>query len=125
MKVKGLIHCMLMAIAISGALVSCTYEELIPPKVEVPDSVKFSVNIIPIFNTSCNAPGCHSKNGIPPDLSEDNAYTSLTFFGYVDTDAPESSILYEAITTGSMKNNANDQDRALILEWIKQGALDN
>ncbi|MDH4091642.1 MAG: hypothetical protein OEV74_14330 [Cyclobacteriaceae bacterium] len=122
---KGLIHCMLIAIAISGALVSCTYEELIPPKVEVPDSVKFSANIIPIFNTSCNSVGCHSKSGIPPDLTEANAYNSLIFFGYVDTDVPESSILYEKITTGSMKDNATDQDRALILEWIKQGALDN
>jgi len=122
---KGITYCVLITIAISAALVSCTYEELIPPKVEVPDSVKFSVNIIPIFNSSCNNSGCHNKGGTPPDLTEANAYVSLTYFGYVDTDDPESSIIYEKITTGSMKGNATDQDRALILEWIKQGALDN
>lgn len=125
MKLKELIHYILIAIAVSGALASCTYEEIKPQKVEVPDSVKFSVNIIPIFNTSCNKSGCHNKGGIPPDLSEENAYTSLIFFGYVEVDVPESSILYEKIITGSMKINATDQDRALILEWIKQGAQDN
>ena len=95
MKLKELIHYILIAIAVSGALASCTYEEIKPQKIEVPDSVKFSVNIIPIFNTSCNKSGCHNKGGIPPDLSEENAYTSLIFFGYVDVDVPESSILYE------------------------------
>ncbi len=125
MKLKTIFHLILVILALSGALVSCTYEEIKPQKVDVPDSVKFSVNVIPIFNTSCNKSGCHSQGGIPPDLSSKNAYTSLIFFGYVDVDDPESSIIYEKITTGSMKNNATDQDRALILEWIKQGALDN
>ncbi len=109
----------------AGTLASCTYEEIKPQKVAVPDSVKFSVNILPIFNTSCAKSGCHIKGGTPPDLSPANAYTSLTFFGYVDTDVPESSVIYEKITTGTMKNNATDQDRALILQWIKQGAQDN
>lgn len=125
MKVKELTHPILMAVAIAGVLTSCTYEEIKPKEVEVPDVVLFSENIIPIFNASCNASGCHNKGGIPPNLSPEDAYVSLTFFGYVDVDDPEASILYEEITTGSMKNNATDQDRALILEWIKQGALDN
>jgi len=125
MKLKTIIHLILVITAVSGVLVSCTYEEITPKKVDVPDSVKFSTNIIPIFNASCNKSGCHSPGGISPDLSPDHAYTSLIYFGYVDVDNPESSIIYEKITTGSMKNNATDQDRALILEWIKQGALDN
>lgn len=125
MKLKDIIHRILLGIAVSGALVSCTYEEIKPQKVDVPDSVKFSANIIPIFNTSCAKSGCHIKSGIPPDLSAANAYTSLMFFGYVDVDNPEASIIYEKITTGSMKNNATDQDRALVLQWIKQGAQDN
>lgn len=122
---RGLIYFILMMLTASILFVSCTYEEIKPKKVEIPDSVSFSINIIPIFNASCNNVGCHSKGGIPPDLSPANAYVSLTFFGYVDVDNPESSIIYEAITTGNMKNNATDQERALILEWIKQGAQDN
>ncbi len=125
MKLKELIHLILVAMVVSCVVASCTYEEIKPQKVDVPDSVKFSLNIIPIFNTSCNTTGCHNKGGIPPDLSPENAYTSLSFFGYLDTDIPESSIIYEKILTGSMKNNATDQDRSLILKWIKQGAQDN
>ncbi len=104
---------------------SCTYEELIKPKVEVPDSVKFSINVIPILNSSCNTSGCHSKGGIPPNLAAADAYTTLTFFGYLDLENPEESELMKKITSGSMKQYATDQDRALILAWIEQGALDN
>lgn len=125
MKRKELIQLILFTIAVSCLLASCTYEEISPKKVEVPDSVKFSANIIPIFNTSCNQSGCHNKGGIPPDLSPQNAYVSLTFFGYVDIDAPEESILYEKIATGSMAKFATVQDRELIRKWIQQGALDN
>ncbi len=125
MKLKEFIHLILVAMVVSGVMASCTYEEIKPQKVDVPDSVKFSINIIPIFNTSCNTTGCHNKGGIPPDLSPENAYTSLSFFGYLDTDVPESSIIYEKIATGSMKNSATDQDRSLLLKWIKQGAQDN
>jgi hypothetical protein len=125
MKRKELIQLILFTVAVSGLLASCTYEEISPKKVEVPDSVKFSANIIPIFNASCNQSGCHIKGGIPPDLTPDNAYVSLTFFGYVDVDVPEESIIYEEITTGSMAKFATNQDRELILKWIQQGALDN
>ena len=117
-------------IVILGALAitstSCTYEELIKPKVEVPDSVSFAINIIPILNASCNTTGCHNKGGIPPNLSEGDAYTPLIFFGYVDPEIPAvDNQLYFEINNGSMKQYATDQDRALILSWIEQGALDN
>ena len=120
----------ILAIAILGmmALVStsCTYEDLIKPKVEVPDSVSYNINILPIFNSSCNVPGCHNKGGIPPNLSESDAYTTLIFFGYVDPEVPaEENELYDKIANGSMKQYATDQERALILSWIEQGALDN
>ena len=116
---------MIIAGILLSGLYSCTYETIIPAEPEVPEDVSFELNVIPIFNSSCNSSGCHNKGGIAPDLSPDNAYTSLTFFGYVDIDAPESSTLYEEINTGSMKGFATDQDRAIILKWIEQGALNN
>ena len=125
MKMKVLILIVLLAIMMAGVLTSCTYEELKPVKVNLPDSAKFTLNVIPIFNTSCNNSGCHNKGGIPPDLSPENAYTSLTFFGYVDVDLPEQSNIYSKISIGSMKSYATDQQRAVILKWIKQGALNN
>ncbi len=108
-----------------GILTSCTWEEIKPQKVAVPETVKFSANIIPVLTANCAKSGCHVKGYQAPDLSAANAYTSLIYYGYVDTDFPNQSSLYIKITTGSMKDKATDTDRALILKWIQQGALDN
>lgn len=115
----------LLMLMLSGFMMACTYDTITPKEVEVPENVSFNVDVIPIFNDNCNNSGCHSTGGIPPDLTPDNAYISLTFFGYVDVDFPEESELYKKITIGSMEEYANDQDRAIILKWIEQGALDN
>ncbi len=132
MKLKRVLPSVFLGLLIGGALASCTDYVNIRPVVVVPDSVKFKANIIPIFNLSCNKSPCHAKGGQAPDLSASNAYTSLTFYGYVDADAAatdslyaKSSPIYQKITTGSMKDKATDQDRALVLKWIQQGALDN
>jgi len=125
MKQKGIVQCIFLSALLCVILASCTDYVVKPSKVVVPDSVKFKANIIPIFNASCNHSGCHATGGHAPDLSPANAYTSLIYFGYVDTDTPEQSIIYQKITTGSMKGNATDQDRELILKWIQQGALSN
>jgi hypothetical protein len=125
MKQKGTLQWILLGALLCVILASCTDYVIKPTKVVVPDSAKFKTDIIPIFNTSCNHSGCHATGGHAPDLSPKNAYTSLIYFGYVDTDNPEQSIIYQKITTGSMKANATDQDRELILKWIQQGALNN
>jgi hypothetical protein len=108
-----------------GVLAACADHQISPAKVTTPDSVKFSLNIVPIFNGSCAKPTCHVTGVQQPDLTTQNAYTSLIYFGYVDTDYPDQSILYQKITTGDMKDHATDADRALILKWIQQGAQNN
>ncbi len=125
MKRNEIAKTIFLACMLAFGLFACTYDIIEPKTPEVPDSVSFALNIIPIFNKSCNTSGCHSKSGTPPDLSEQNAYTSLIFFGYINTDFPEESIIYQKITTGTMKQHASDQDRALIIKWINQSALDN
>jgi len=125
MKAKSIFKALMLVTILGGALASCTWEEIKPQKVTVPDSAKFSVNILPIFSANCAKSGCHVKGFQAPDLSAANAYTSLIYYGYVDTDFPEQSALYLKITSGSMKDKATDVDRALILKWIQQGALDN
>src|SRR5258708_24268464 len=125
MNMNSIIKALMLIALLGGALASCTWEEIKPQKVKVPDSVKFSLNIIPIFTANCAKSGCHVKGFQAPDLSSQNAYTSLIFYGYVDTDFPDQSELYLKITSGSMKDKATDADRALILKWIQQGALDN
>ena len=127
MNTNSILKALMLVTILGGALTSCTWEEIKPNKtaVVVPDSVKFSANIIPIFTANCAKSGCHVKGVQPPDLSAANAYTSLIYFGYVDTDFPDQSSLYLKITSGSMKDKATDVDRAVILKWIQQGALDN
>ena len=115
----------LLIVVLCCFITACTYDIIPPKEVEVPENVSFNENIIPIFNGICNNSGCHTSGGVPPDLTPSNAYISLTFFGYVDVDFPEESELYIKITDGSMKQYATDQDRAIILKWIEQGALDN
>jgi len=125
MKPKGTLQWIFLSALLCAGLASCTDYVIKPAKVVVPDSVKFNANIIPIFTASCAKPGCHAIGGHVPDLTPANAYTSLIYYGYVNTDYPDQSILYQKITTGSMKGNATDQDRELILKWIQQGALNN
>jgi len=122
---KKIISSLCIAFYFGLLISSCTYDEITPKVVEVPDNVSFAADVLPIFENTCSKSGCHSTNGVPPNFTKDNAYISLTFFGYVNINAPEESKVYQKITTGSMKNYATDQDRAIILRWIEQGALDN
>lgn len=125
MKRKNTVGLLLFITGFLFYMSSCEYYSIPPKPIEVPDSVSFSLNVVPIFNNNCNISGCHSSGAISPDLSPDNAFTSLTFFGYLDLDSAELSPLYTKITTGSMKEYPSDEDRQIILKWIQQGALDN
>ena len=72
----------------------CTWHEIPDEPIDVQD-VSFEMDIIPIFNASCNTVGCHNTGGIAPDLSEGNAYESLTDGNYYNVDSPEDSELYQ------------------------------
>lgn len=63
---------------------ACEYNQAIPLEESVGDvgEMSFSADIIPIFNSSCNMSGCHSQGGQKPDLTPNNAHTSLTNGGY-------------------------------------------
>jgi hypothetical protein len=91
------------------------------------DSVKFSADILPIFTAECKS--CHNTGTTAPDLSEANAYNSLTATPgqYIDVANPPASHLYLHITEipnshgGGTKTSAGEK----ILVWIQQGALNN
>ncbi len=123
---KNILLIVIVALLIAAGLSSCTnYQNPVEPVFVPGDSVKFNADILPIFNANCNKSGCHAPGGISPDLTPANAYNSLITYGYVDTDVPESSILYVKVNSGSMKTFAGPNDAPKILEWIKQGALNN
>jgi hypothetical protein len=94
---------------------------------EITRPVSFTGDIVPILNSSCNTTGCHSTGAKSPDLTEVNAYNSLT--GFINTGDPQSSELYLWMTgkkgTPMPVSGINKDYNALVLAWIKQGAQNN
>lgn len=105
-------------------LTSCTYDEVLPPVVEIPDDpISYELDIQPFFDTKCNQ--CHGGS-IPPNLSANASYNTLVSGNWIDTDNPSSSPLYESVAVGgSMQAYATPTEVALLLLWIEQGALNN
>ena len=96
---------------------------------EITRTVSYTNDILPIFNKSCSISGCHSADGIKPDLSAVNAYNSLSAGNYFNTTAAESSTLYLWMSgkkgTPMPTTGINKDYNALVLAWIKQGAKNN
>lgn len=96
---------------------------------EITRPVSFTGDILPIFNNSCNASGCHASGGIKPDLSAANSFIALTNGNYLNTTAAESSSLYQWMAgkkgTPMPTTGVNKDYNALVLAWIKQGAQNN
>lgn len=127
---RWFVNSCLVSLIVFLALEACTYDVKIVEPFIAPDTVSFSIRIIPIFEANCAKSGCHVTGGIPPDLSADNAYRSLIDNGLVelDTSKAEQSILYKEITPpGGMAKYITDpnQQPALILQWIKEGSKNN
>ena len=109
-------------ILLTVILFSCEYKKREPFNLDsLPDEIIFETDVAPRFS-KCTQ--CHNGT-TPPNLTAEEAYLELTAGGYINTDNPEKSKLYEAIDGGAMTQYATDEDRAYILEWITQGALDN
>lgn len=117
-------------LALAGAfamtlLSGCEYDYVVEPTPEpITTELKFSSDIIPIFNESCLGP-CHSQGSIPPDLSPENAYNSLVEGNMIDSEDAANSLIYTVIKSGSMKMYAKTGDAEKILAWIEQGAKNN
>ena len=96
---------------------------------EITRPVGFAADILPIFNSSCNTSGCHNAGGKSPDLTAANAYNSLSTGNYFNVGNPVSSELYLWMTgkkgVPMPTTGINKDYNALILAWIKQGALNN
>lgn len=111
-------------------IVSCYKDKTVPMAVpDITRTVSFSQDLIPIFSKSCSLSGCHSAGGQAPNLSESNAFNSLTIGNYFDKNAPANSIIYLRMTgklgTPMPVSGVNLDYAALVLAWIKQGANNN
>ena len=119
MYFKSPVSIALIVIAISTFLgiQSCEQHVITFPEPEV-GYESFSKTIQPILNKDCGV--CHpGANEL--DLSQENAYASLTSGGYIDTENPESSPLYEKLQ-GSHDTYTSNANKEFILQWIKEGA---
>ncbi len=113
---------------------SCTYDVAEKSTcTDIPDSVSFSANVIPILNNNCSIPSCHS--GIEPtgnlNLEDAVAYQNLwrNGSGYLDTVNANHSILYTQLVSSTLPmpptGPLDSCNINLILKWIDQGAKNN
>jgi hypothetical protein len=98
-------------------------EKVVYPPIEVPDTVSYSVDIQPIWDTKCVE--CHDGGFPPPDFRPDKSYESLMEGDYVDTLNPAESTLMIKLNTSPHDARATEAEKQTILVWIEQGALDN
>jgi mono/diheme cytochrome c family protein len=95
--------------------------------------VTFSGTIQPIFTANCA--GCHNGTAgavHPLDLSEGSAFAALQAYTpeqggqTINTDNPEASVLYIMAQDGAHGYfNLSGKEKAQILQWITDGALNN
>ena len=127
-KIKSITFLIVMSFISFLFITSCEWEKYNPDLIEV-ENVSFSKDIIPIFNQSCNTIGCHSENGVAPDLSPVNAYQNLKDKNMIDLASPENSELYIRMT--DVKNPMplsgilSGKTVKTILVWIEEGAQNN
>lgn len=96
-------------------------------------AISFKNDLVPIFTRSCVLSGCHTGYSPEGHLSLDSAvaYADLlkSGSGYIDTSAPESSLLYASLlsTTDPMPPSGRLDDCSLkmILKWLREKAPDN
>jgi len=124
MKLFKTIIPVVVAFVFACLLSSCEYETIKPePAVVIAPGtvVKFSQSILPIFSKyQCTA--CH-PNTMGLDFNPANAYASLQ--KVVNTASPASSMFYIQMSSTHNGKTLTPQERANILEWIKEGALNN
>lgn len=118
---------------LSMALVSsCQYDTLVKPTPIPPsptDTISFVKDVEPVFNNNSNCTACHKTGGQAPDLTTGNAYNSIISMGLVNKSDPASSSIYWIPNPDNSSSHTWKKYTAAqaqnILQWIKQGALDN
>ena len=118
------------------SLVACKHKPVEPTKgcaTQLPEVVSFRNDVQPIFNKNCTEANCHS--GASPEgklnLEPAYAYSHLKKVGrgYIDTIAPESSVLYASLISRSNPMPPNGRidecSLELIKKWMAQNAPNN
>jgi len=119
-----------------SVLFSCSHQQsnrVVQAPCNLPDTVSFKNDVVPVFELSCNEAGCHSGTNTSSrgrvNLEPAYAYNDLFKQHLIDTLNPTQSQLYQRLvsTSSSMPpgiylDNCSIQT---ILTWIEQGAKNN
>ncbi|MGA2822262.1 MAG: hypothetical protein ABSE72_01925 [Bacteroidales bacterium] len=106
-------------------ITSCAKDTVVHAQINPNLKISFKDTIQPIFTAGCTASFCHSGT-VTPNLQTGQAYNSLKSGNYINTGSPAQSIIYtEMAPGGGMSSHCTANQADLVLEWIKQGALDN
>ena len=95
---------------------------------QLPNLVTLSQHIQPIFNSSCNATGCHiggSQAAAKLDLTQGNSQAYLFSKKDIDTLHPTTCTLMIELNNALMPKNApalSAYNISLVQKWIQQGA---
>ncbi|MBS1532693.1 MAG: hypothetical protein JSU01_20490 [Bacteroidetes bacterium] len=116
-------------IIVAAGLTGC-YKDVVLPVAGAdpnapPKQYSFSVDIAPILATNCAKSGCHVAGAQAPDMELGKAYNSLVNGGFVNTQFPNQSELYQQINGNMEEHIPNAADRQKIYDWIRTGALNN
>jgi hypothetical protein len=113
---------------------ACTFrKEELTVSCDLPETVSFSRDVLPVFNAHCNTAGCHS-GALPTgglNLEPDQAWDQLhqPGSGYIDTVMPSFSLLYAQMTSVSNpmppSGHLDSCTQSMILKWIGQKAPNN
>ena len=129
---KIIIVSVLLFFAMIFILIGCTKTTtvVLNPGSEITTEMSFSKDIVPIFSKNCALAGCHVPGGKVPDLTEANAFQSLTVGNYVKAQDPDNSLLMLWLTGKKspvmpLGSGPNPEINAKIYAWINQGAKNN
>jgi hypothetical protein len=114
----------ILFVAIAG-FASCEKFGIPPIPFDPNATWSFSADIQPVFETN-GCTNCHNGSK-SPDLRSGKSYSALSK-GYINVSTPEQSRLYVKMTSTSGTNHAEKttlNEKLKVLNWIKQGALNN
>ena len=113
-----------------GLFFTSCYKDVILPETAVdpdgpPQPVSYSLELAPLFNSSCALSGCHVDGGHKPYMNTDISYQQIVNGGFINTDLPKTSILYLQINGGMREHIPSAKDRQKVYDWIRNGAPNN
>lgn len=126
---KIILYLSAIFLGMSITLISCYKDVILPDAAVDPDGppqfVSFKKDIAPMVNAKCALSGCHVSGGHPPNMTIGGSYLAIVNGGFVNTDIPKQSKIYQMIN-GEMKEYIpSATDRQKIYDWIRNGAQDN